>query len=312
MLNGRGGVRPQTVEKVILAARALGYPREMPEVHRGLIRIEVMLVRPETTFFSRLSQAFERIAATLDPSITLHRTFLDEARPEAIASRIARPPARRSALICAIPDHGAIRAALTQITDAGIPVVQAVSRAPVRADYVGIDNLAAGRTAALLLARMQPHGGRVVALCHSGIYQVHRERIRGFSEGLARQGRADFRFDAVLFHHDDALAASEALGDALARWPDLVGLYNAGGANASLAAVLRGPGRGRGIFFVGHELTERSAAALREGVMSIVLDQAPEEQARRAVDLALSRLGILTTPVANPPIRFTTITAENI
>ena len=61
-----------------------------------------------------------------------------------------------------------------------------------------------------------------------------------------------------------------------------------------------------------HELTEQSAAALRDGVISVVLDQAPEEQARRAMELMLSRLGLLKTPVENPPIRFVIFTAENL
>jgi LacI family transcriptional regulator len=76
--------------------------------------------------------------------------------------------------------------------------------------------------------------------------------------------------------------------------------------------VLRRHPLGRNVFFVGHELTERSATALREGVMSVVLDQAPEEQARRSLDLLLARLGFLEREVPNAPIRFVTITAENI
>lgn len=75
VLNGRGGVRPDTSERVVLAARALGYPRVLPEAHRGLLRIEALMVRPETTFYRRLSRAFERIAATLDPLVVLHRSF---------------------------------------------------------------------------------------------------------------------------------------------------------------------------------------------------------------------------------------------
>jgi LacI family transcriptional regulator len=46
VLNGRGGVRPATTERVLAAARALDYPRRLPEVHRGLLRIEVIIVRP--------------------------------------------------------------------------------------------------------------------------------------------------------------------------------------------------------------------------------------------------------------------------
>ena len=107
-------------------------------------------------------------------------------------------------------------------------------------------------------------------------------------------------------------ACGDLLFEALEDWPDLVGLYNAGAANASLADVLRRHPRGRQVFFVGHELTERSAAALREGVMAVVLDQAPEAQARRAIDLMLKKLGLLDIELDTAPIRFITLTAENI
>ena len=89
VLNGRGGVRPKTVERVVAAARGLDYPRRLPAAHRGLTRIEVILVRPETTFFSRLTEAFARIAETLDASVTLHRTFMDENDSAAIKPHIS-------------------------------------------------------------------------------------------------------------------------------------------------------------------------------------------------------------------------------
>ena len=154
--------------------------------------------------------------------------------------------------------------------------------------------------------------GTVIVLCHSGIYQVHRDRVRGFSEYFLEHPSNALTFKRVLFGHDDSKRCSALLSEALADYPDLVGLYNAGGGNASLSAVLRMSARGREIFFVGHELTERSAAALREGVMSVVIDQSPEAQARRAMDLILFQLGMQTEKVENPPIRFITITPENI
>lgn len=306
-------MRPATVEKVLAAARKLDYPRRLPQVHRGLLRVEVILVRPETTFYSRLAHAFERFSSALDPSIAVHRTFLAEDDPAAIAARIATPGLRRAGLILAVPDHPLIRAALLQVQAEGLPIVQVVTRATgLSADYVGIDNTAAGRMAGLLLSRMQARPGTVVALCHSTAYQVQRDRVRGFSDYLQAHAREGLRFARVLFGHDEAQRSSDLLLDALRTWPDLVGLYNAGGANSSLSTVLRRHPQGREVFFVGHELTERSAAALREGVMFVVFDQAPEEQARRALDLMLARLGFLETEVANPPIRFVTITAENI
>ena len=312
VLNGRGGVRPATAAKVIAAARALDYPKRLPEVHRGLLRIEVILVRPETTFFQRLSRAFERINATLDPSVRIHRTFMDEADPEAIAARIASTETRRAGLILAVPDHPAIRQAVASVAASGLPVVHVITRAAEGAgDLVSIDNYAAGRTAALFLSRMQTRSGTVMALCHP-IYQVHRERVRGFSDFFAEKPREGLAFRWIGFGRDEARRCGDLLFQALEAWPDLVGLYNVGAGNAALADVLRRHPRGRQVFFVGHELTERTAAALREGVMSVVLDQAPEAQARRATDLILKRIGLLEMELDMTPIRFITVTAESV
>lgn len=122
VLNGRGGVRPDTVEKVVMAARKLDYPRVLPDAHRGLMRIEVLLVRPETSFFRRLSNSFERIAATLSPLVVVQRSFVDEMNPAQIARRIREPGQRRAALILAVPDSHEIREAVDAQADEGLPV----------------------------------------------------------------------------------------------------------------------------------------------------------------------------------------------
>lgn len=313
VLNRRGNVKEDKAARVVAAAIALGYPRPLPETHRGVIRIEVILLRQETAFFSRLSRAFEHIGRSLNAAVKIHRTLVDERDPAAIASAIAATTPARAGLIVAAPADPAVRAALGRVAAAGTPILQIVTRAiGDEADYVGIDNYAAGRTAAHFMSRMQERPGRVVALCHSWIYEGHRDRIRGFSDYLERHGRPGHDFVAVLFGRDDGVASAEILADALARWPDIVGLYNAGGANGAIGAFLRSRGAGPGLFYVGHELTERSARALREGIMDVVLDQEPEEQARRAIDMMLHRLGLVAGAVDNPPIRFSTITAENI
>jgi LacI family transcriptional regulator len=114
VLNGRGGVRPETVEKVLRAARAPDWPGRLPERHRRIIRIKVILVRPDTSFYARLARAFRRIAAALDPSIQVQLTFLQESDPKAIADRILHPPVRRSGLAIVCPAYDEVAAALAQ------------------------------------------------------------------------------------------------------------------------------------------------------------------------------------------------------
>ncbi len=311
VLNGRGGVRPELVEKVVAAARSLNYPRTLPEAHRGLLRIDVLMVRPETTFYRRLSKAFERIAATLDPLVVVHRRFAEEMNPQEIARHILSTDVPRAGLILAVPNSPLIRAAVETVVRQGVPVVHVVTRASEdKVDFVGIDNYAAGRTAAHFICRMARAEGPVVALCHP-IYQVHRDRIRGFSEYF-RDHPGAISFDWLGFTRDEEYFSAETLSIALGMFPNLVGLYNAGGANSALIDVLRHHGRGRDILFVGHELTDYTRSALRDGIMDVVLDQAPEAQAQRALDLILRRIGLTEVEPDRNPIRFITITAESL
>lgn len=311
-LNGRGNVRPETVEKVVLAAMRLNYRPALPDSRHGLIRIEVILVRPETNFYSRMNQAFERIAALLDKSIVIHRTFARENDPTEFAHHIANPGIRRMALIVVAPDHPDVVKSARRAAALGTPVMQIMTCPAPELPYVGIDNYAAGRTAALYMTRMQAgRRGTFVALCHSGAYENHKQRIRGFSDYLAQNPSDAHAFAEVMFDQDDEINATELLSDAIRRYPDLIGVYSAGGDNVAVAALLRRH-RDKQAFWVGHELTEHTRSYLKEGLMSIVLDQAPEIQARRSIDLTLKRLGLIDVEVSSEPVRFLTVTAENL
>ncbi|TXH83824.1 MAG: LacI family DNA-binding transcriptional regulator [Rhizobium sp.] len=316
VLNERGSVRPQTAEKVVLAAKRLGYKGLIPGLYRGTIRIEVILVRPESPFFSRLNRAFERIAASLDSSITIHRTFVEEGDPEGFAAHIANSGIRRHGLIVAAVDHPTIRESLGKVRAAGVEVVQIVSYLTGRHDvFVGIDNYAAGRTAGFYMSRMLRHAkGSIVAICHSWAYQIHRERIRGFSDYLGSHGSPTLRFSEVVFGLDDDVKSAERITQALRRCPDIVGIYNAGGANLGVGSVLQRflEQRGGDCVWIAHELNDETRRFIASGLMTLVLDQAPETQARRALDTILSRMGIIEVPVNQDPVPFLTYTAENI
>ena len=312
VLNGRGNVRPEKVEQVLRAARALRYPRLLPEVHHGIIRVEVMLVRPDTGFYERLARQFERIAASLDSSISIHRTFVDELAPEVIARQILKSGLRRSALIISAPIHPKITEALARIKASGQPVIQVVSRsAGPNADFVGIDNYLAGRTAAMFMSRMQRASGKVVAVAHSQAYGAHRDRVRGFSDYFRENPNDALVFTHVMFGRDEHVRSASLLQECFRVWPDIVGIYNSGGANPAVISVIEKQKTWEDIFFVGHELTPITRAALRSGRMEVVIDQSPEAQARRSIDLVLARLGWIGN-VDNFPIPFVTYAAENV
>lgn len=311
VLSGRGGVSDDVMERVVRTARKLGYGRRMPETHHGIFRIEVLMVRPDAEFFLRLNAAFERVAESLDKSVILHRTFISENDPVGAAKRINNPPFRRAGLIVVFPNEPVVVAAVEAAFQSGLPVVQVVSQTFGRdVPYVGIDNYAAGRTAAHLMSRMlRSQSGTILAICHSAIYPVHRDRLRGFTDALEERATGGHDFRAVLFGRDDERQTAEVLRDAVQTWPDVIGVYNAGGATTGAGQGLLGK---PDVVWIGHELTAISRDYLRNGRMSIVLDQAPEMQARMSVDIVLSKLGLIAGPLDPTPIPFLIVTPENL
>ena len=310
VLNGRGGVRPQTAMKVIAAARALDWPGRLPDQHRGLLLIEIILVRPEENFFARLSLAFRKLGSIVDSSVQLQITFVDESDGPAIARRILTGDRPRAGLILAAPGFPEVAEALATVQAKGLPVVQVVTRIIPEAEFVAIDNYAAGRTAALMMTRMCAATGPVITLCHGTSYQVHRDRIRGFSDFLAEWDIGRLTHMATLFSEDSRTIANSQMRAALRQWPDLVGFYNAGGGNQGVMEVLSA--QAKPVFFVGHELSPATEIGLKTGRADVVIDQMPETQARRAVDLILHKIGLIGLTDGNPPIRFNLVTAENL
>ena len=316
VINGRGGVTQDTVHKVLAVAERLQYGIRQNQTNRRTIRIEVILVRPETSFFTRVNQAFERIAASLDRSVIIHRTFIAEGDPLGMAHHIDSPSFRRSGLIICPQDHPRVAASLRRVRASGVEVVQIVTRCDDHdVPYVGIDNYAAGRSAAFYMSGMLAgKAGHLVALCHSGIYMNHRERVHGFSDYVAEKGVARGHAVAeILMGQDEDVRSADLLAQTL-RWdPNVIGVYSAGGGDEGVASVLRKSAfQGREIFWVGHELTDRKKTYFKSGLLDICLDEAPEVQARRSIDLILRKLGAVETTVDTSPVRFVTVNAQNV
>ena len=310
VLNERGSVRVETARRVIEAARSLGLRRLLPAPYARRVRLDVLLARVETPFFARLNQAFVRIAATLDRSVIIQRSMLDDTKPRSFTRRIHETTADGLILYC--EEHPAILSAIEGLARRRLPLVCLTTDLPTasRLAYVGIDHARAGRTAALFASLWARGQGAALVLTSSLGYRAHRERLAGFEAGLAEYA-PEMRMMRVLHGHDEREASYQLVLKALLAEPGITALYNTGGANRAVAAALRETGRAGQVAFVGHELTEASAALLRERVMMLAIDQAPELQARRAVEVLLKHLGMFEPELQSSEILFTLHTREN-
>ena len=312
VLNERGNVSPATARKVIEAARQLALPRTLPVPYRRGLRLEVVMVRRETPFSERLSEAFLRAAATLDRSVIVQRSFLDESKPRQVAEHMLATKA--DAVILYGQEDVAIVDAVTRLTSNGIPVVALVSDLPTspRLAYVGIDHYAAGRTAAFFMARMVHRPGPVVVLTHSFAYRAHAQRVSGFRDGLADYNPG-VEVAGVIEGRDQQMQTEQLLLEVLRRPGEPVaGIYNTGGANRAVERAVSVAGLAGKAVFIGHELTVHTARMLSAGVMTLAIDQNPEQQARKAIDVLLRRFGYTSAPAEPSDVPYAIFGPENI
>ncbi len=286
VINDRGNVSEEVSRRVLTAARKLGLNRKLPASHRRLVRIDVILARPDLPLIGRLGFEFRRLASSLDRFISIHRTVLEDERPETLARALAST--RGDAVVSYMPDHPLIHSAVQELRRRGIPVVTVISDVPgsARIGYAGTNHYRAGRSAAYFVTRMTRGPGPVAILCNKLSFQSHAERIRGFSEYL-QEFSLGWHVSEIIEGQDDRDRSELALCESFKKKPDIMAVYNAGAANIAVARAIRADLLSHRPVFVGHELTHNTAALLREGLMSLAIDQSPELQVRVAVNLIL-------------------------
>ncbi len=314
VLNERDTASVRTREKVVQAARQLGVPRVLPETRHGLIHIDILLPDSRTPFFQRLSLALQRGVAMLDKRLVVHRLWTPEQDEAALVRAIGPRRYRRQALIVAAPDTPAVRGALQQARERGEHVTMVVTRVDQvpQADYVGIDNHAAGRTAGYLLGRLCRRAGRVLILSSRRDYLGHSERSRGCREVLAEQFPALSCDLDVTETHDDADKCYWAVQQALQGDGALVGLYNTGAGSPGIMAALQRFAQDK-VYWVTHEISDDHRQYLAQDMLDLVIDQDPDTQAIRALQNTLAALGMgASASLAERPGEFRLYFAENM
>lgn len=310
VLNDRGGVSDVKRRKVLAVARALGIRPGLPAPFNGPMIVDVLLADSATDHFKRLEAAFERQAQRLRAHLTLRLQRWPERAPEQLLAALRKPRSRRHGMIVIAPDTPAVHQALNAIVHGGTPTVLLTSNLGDvdGAVYVGIDNHAAGRSAGRLMSQwVAPLPGAVLLIVNALAYRAHQERAKGFAEVMARRAADTPIIGPVECFDDNALTEAAVLA-ALAGTP-LAGIYDTGsgslGIHAALARSQAQP------VWIGHEATAQHATLLRQGVMTLVLDQDPEGQVQASIDYLLHTHGVIdTAPLL--PLAMKIIIDENL
>lgn len=318
VLNGRPGVRAATATRVEEAIASLGFSRDLNASLMARARdLRVVFFIPDglNEFMDSLAEAVaRRFAASLADRIHLetrrNRAFDGSALARSLE---ALDPAHCDCAVIVTGESPDVLAAIDGANRRGIAVMTLVSDLPgsARRNFIGIDNVAAGRTAASLMGRFLSGDGRVAVVAGSLHLRDHAERLEGFRSVLSAEFPA-LTVIGPVEGHDEPSATARAVAGVLAEAPGISGIYNLGAGNAGLVEAIRLSGRAGGLRVIAHELTAPTRSGLLDGVIDVVLDQNPDGEIREAI-AAVRALAIGTARVAvTDPIEIGIFLRDNL
>lgn len=295
VLNKRPGVRAATVARVNEAVRQLGYrpdPSAAKLARARLRKVAFVLPAGANRFVGLLEEQIEANTEWMrDQRIDAEVLAVNVFNPHELAKALLAQEGLRDAVVIMALDHPVVRSAIDQLTQAGSVVITLVSDVPssTRQHYVGIDNTAAGRTAATLVGRfLGRRPAKVAIILGSLSLRDHAERYFGFNQVMA-QDHPHITVLPPLEGQDDAARNEVLTKELFAAHPDLAAIYSVGAGNGGISTALSNAGRAQDTVFVGHELTPASRADLLSGTMDAVINQDAGHEIRSALRLALAQ-----------------------
>jgi LacI family transcriptional regulator len=298
VLNRRGGVRQSTADEVHRAIADLQRQRSQMRLTGRTFFLDLVVDAPDR-FSSAVRAALESQLPLVRPATFRARFHLAEAPPVSELAATLDGIARRGSqgVVLKAPEHPLIVAAVERLTEAGIPVITLVTDLPTsrRVAYVGLDNRAAGATAAYLIDQWLPDdAGAVLVTSGTGSFRGEDDREMGFraTTRALRPGRR--QVDLVDATGDDDVLHG-LVRDALAADSDIAAVYSmyAFGGNAATVAAFADARRACRAF-VAHDLDYENLALLREGRVSAVLHHDLALDLRRACHVVMQAHGALS------------------
>ena len=188
VLNSRGGVRASTVREVKQAIADLDRQRSQLRLGGRTFILDVVMQAPER-FTSAVRDALEAVLPSLRPAAVRSRFhFRETCPPEELVATLDRIRMRGSqGVILKAPDLPEITTACWRLTQAGIPLVTLVTDLPgsQRLAYIGMDNRAAGATAAYLIGQwLGDRSGNILVTLSRDFFRGEEEREMGFRNAM--------------------------------------------------------------------------------------------------------------------------------
>ncbi len=314
VLNDRGGVRASTVREVQHAITDLDRQRSQLRLSGRTFMIDVVIQAPDR-FSSAVRDALEAELPSLRPAAVRSRFhFRETGAVEDMVATLDRIRSRGShGVILKAPDLPEVVSACWRLRAAGILVVTLVTDLPggQRLAYVGMDNRAAGATAAYLMGRwLGDRPGNVLVTLSRGFFRGEEEREVGFRNAMRSQ-----QPDRSLVEIDNSDGLDETMRGLVLSALDadrrIAAVYSIGGGNIAIVDAFATKRRTCAVF-IAHDLDQDNTQLLRDGRISAVLHHDLNQDMRRACHVIMQAHKALPGGIYPWPSNIDVITPYNM
>ena len=314
VLHQRPGVRASTAARVRQAIVDLDRQQSQLKLSGRSFIVDVLMHTPDR-FSTAVKDALERELPGLRPAVVRARFhFRERAKPADIVKDLMDIRHRgTSGVLLKASDTAEIRDAIGRLADDGIPVVTFVTDIPLsrRIAYVGIDNRAAGATAAYLIDRWlgEKKGDVLIALSRSA-FRGEEDREIGFRAAMRERASARSLIELTDTDGIDANVRASA-ARIVKKNPGISAAYSIGGGNKAILDAFDSTGH-RCDVFIGHDVDRDNRQLLMNQRIAAVLHHDLRADMRRACQLIMQARGALEGPILTVPSQIQIITPFNI
>jgi len=313
VLNKRPGVRPSTAANVAQAIADLDRQRSQLRLTGRTFIVDLVMQTPDR-FSAAVKAALEAELPMLRPAVVRSRfDFREMARPGELVKTLDGICNRGSmGVILKAPDEPEIVDAIGRLHDAGIPVVTLVSDVPLsqRVAYVGIDNRAAGATAAYLIDQWLTDDDAVLMALSRSAFRGEEEREMGFRTTMRERAGGRALFEATDTDGLDRAVRLQTVS-LLREHPDITAVYSMGGGNRAILDAFDIVGR-ECRAFVAHDLDRDNLSLIQDRRITAVLHHDLRHDMRRACQVIMQSSGALDGPIESVASQINVVTPYNI
>ncbi|TDD00328.1 sugar ABC transporter substrate-binding protein [Nonomuraea deserti] len=218
------------------------------------------------------------------------------------------------AMLIAPTDVKAMIAPLTQAKQQGIKIIlvdTVVEDESIGLSRISTDNVKGGAAAAEALSEQIGGKGKVLVISTDPGVSTVDARIKGFEQEI-KANHPDVTYLGVQYSHNDVGEASRIVNAALAKDPDLAGVFAANLNSATGAgSALRQAGKLGKVKMVGFDAGPAQVKQLKDGVVQALIAQLPGDIGAKGVEQAVAAVkGQQVT--ASIPTDATIVTEENV